>query len=214
MERVVSLTKKAFSKEFMKLIPKVTELSDALWFLFRLGGSANSDVIVARFPNFKQDINSLIASDILETKEDLISFTEEFEERLLNKDITKLTASDISSVLLENYHDKLMENFKFDSFIDPLSTVLASIILSSSLKQPAFMSRIIRVTDNLFGETKSQYSVLADSKPVLDNFLNKSLDLVEFTGHYVTLTDKAKQLVERDEELSQFYSKNENEKTE
>ncbi len=209
MEKAVELTKKTFSKEFIKLVPKVSEISEMLWFLFKLGGSAQTDIISARFPNFDQDKYNLISSGILETKGDVSTFTEEFEERLLSTDMKQLNVSDISSILIENYHEKLMMNFSFDSLIDPISTIMASVILSSSPEQPALMSRILRTSENLFADSMLALKspALADHKAVLETFLDKSLRLVESSESCITLSEKAKQIIENNSELSELYNK-------
>lgn len=213
MEKVVELTKKTFSKEFLKLVPKIPEVSEVLYFLFKLGGSTQTDVVTARFPNFDQDKYNLISAGILEVRGDLIGFTEEFEEMILSTDIKQLSASDIASILVESYHEKLMTNFSFDSFIDPLSIIMASVIVSSSPEQPALMSRILRTTENLFVNTILRSPALGDAKAVLETFLNRPLGLVESSGGHITLSDKAKQLVESNSELSQLYTKSLEEKT-
>lgn len=207
MEKVVELTKRTFSKEFLKLVPKISEVSEVLYFLFKLGGSAQTDVITARFPSFDQDKYNLISAGILEVRGDLISFAEEFEEMLLGTDIKQLNASDIASILVESYHEKLMSNFSVDSFIDPLSTIMASVIVSSSPEQPALMSRILRTTENLFVNTILRSPALGDAKAVLETFLNRSLGLVESSGGHIILSEKAKQLIDANSELSQLYTK-------
>lgn len=205
MERVVELTKQTFSKEFLKLIPKVTEISEILWFLFKTGGSVQSDTILARFPEFKDDKWKLVSTGIIETNGDLVVFNERFEEKLLERGLTNITISDVTEVLLENYPDRLVENFASEEFLNPLAATISALIVSSTPDKPAFLNKVLRISDTFLGEPKPE-GVWGNPQLILDSYL-RYLELVEPASNFaLKLSEKAKELVQSNSELSDIYS--------
>lgn len=205
MERVVELTKQTFSKEFLKLLPKVTEVSEILWFLFKAGGSVQSDIISARFPSFKEDKWKLVGTGVVETNGDLIVFNERFEEKLLNKDLANINISDITQILLEDYPDRLIENFGLGGFVDPLSATLSAVIVSSTPEKPTFLNRVLRISDKFLGESKPE-GVLGNPQLILNSYL-RYLELVEPISNFgLVLSEKAKELVQSNKDLLDIYS--------
>lgn len=208
-ESVVELTRQTFSKEFLKLSPKVGEISDILWFMFKAGGSAPIDIVSAMFPSFSRDVKHLKSAGIVEIKDEKLAiFTEKFEDKLLRKNLTKITNEDITSILLDNYWDRLSRGFGLEGLENSLATVLSSVILSSNQEQPAFMSKVLRTCDSLLGESeKVVKSVIGDPTLILDHYLHRSLGLVEPVGNFgVSLTGKGQSLVKKNKELWEIYS--------
>lgn len=206
---VVELTKQTFAKEFLKISPKTYEISEILWFMFKAGGTVPIDIILARFPNFSEDIKHLVNGGIIQVKEEkLVMFTERFEEKLLSKDLTKITNSDVTTILLDNYWSKLSNQFGLGGLENALAAVLSSVIISSSPNQPAFLSKVLRTCDAFLGESeKVLKSVIGDPQLILDYYLWRSLELVQPVGNFgVNLSEKAKELVQKNKDLWEIYS--------
>ncbi|MBI3412494.1 MAG: hypothetical protein HY051_00240 [Candidatus Aenigmarchaeota archaeon] len=205
MERIVELTRQTFSKEFLRLMPKIREISEILWFVFKTGGFTHTNAISVRFPNFNEDSQGMIKAGLIEMNSDLVVLKEKFEEKLLSKDLRDITESDVTSILLDNYLDKLLDSFGMEEFVNSLSATLSGIIANSTPDQPAFMSKVLRTSANIIGELKLE-GVLGNPRLVLDNYIFP-LDLVEPFGNVgVALSEKAKQLIQMDNELSELYS--------
>ncbi len=205
---IVNLTRQTFSKEFLKISPKVNEISEVLWFMFKAGGSVPIGIISARFPNFSDDLSILKEAGILETRgEKIVLFTERFEERLLSRDLKKITAHDISSVLLNFYWDKLSKNFGLEGLENSLAIVLSSVIISAKPNQPAFLSKIRRTCDSLFGDAgKVLKNTVGEPELILDHYLNRNLGLVKtVSDNEITLTEKAEKMIRRNQFLWKVY---------
>lgn len=201
MEKNVDLIKKTFQKELMGLSPKVNELAEVIWFVFKMGGSAPTAVISSRFQNFNEDLGNLKELGILRTINDVTIFAEGFENRLLRKNINEITIEDVHTTMLESYSAKLAEKYSLDELIDPISTVLSVIINSTTPDQPVFLSKLLRsIKDALKVED------LGKSKEVLEYYLMKYLGLVELAGSYgVNLSEKAREIVQANSELFEAY---------
>ena len=206
---IINLTKQTFSKEFLRMSPKLTEVSEILWFMFKAGGTVPVDIISARFPNFPRDLAVLEDAGIIEIRnEKIVLFTEKFEEGLLSKDLTKIDVQDINSILLNRYWNKLSRRFGLEGLENSLAIVLSSVILSAKPNQPALLSRVLRTCDSFFGETgKVLKSVVGDPELILDHYLNRSLELVKPVGNIgVALTEKSEKLISKNQFLQEIYT--------
>jgi len=151
---IIDLTKQAFSKEFLKISQKLDEVSKVLWLILKAGGSVPIDIISVRFPNFPKDLSVLEETGILEVRnEQMVLFSEKFEERLVSTDIKKISIQDIKSILLDYYGDKLSKRFGMESLENSLAILLSSVILSTKPNKPALVSKVLRTCDKFFGET-------------------------------------------------------------
>lgn len=205
MEKIVELTKQTFSKEFLRLVPKIQEMSDILWFVFKTGGSIQKDVISVRFPNFDEDLKKMLKAGLVEMSGDLVVLGEKFEENLLGKDLREISVSDVTFIILDNYSDKLLSSFGMEGFANSLAATLSGVIASSTPEQPAFLGKVLRVSSSLMGVEKLE-GVLGNPKLVLDSYIIP-LELVEPVGNVgLTLSEKAKQLIQTNKELSDLYS--------
>lgn len=210
MEEIAKLTKDTFLRDFMQLSPKVNELSEVLWFIFRMGGSAPMNIITARFPRFKDDVNHLVDMKILNLSQigpdrSLVIFTEVFESKLIRKNLENITLTDISNTLTNNYSQKLGSVYKLDELIDPLATVLSIIIASAKPEQPAFLNKILRQSEIVL---KDLPNPLEQSKELLEYYLLKHLRLIKPVGSFgINLSDEAVEVVKKNKVLWEAYSK-------
>ncbi|MBI3412493.1 MAG: hypothetical protein HY051_00235 [Candidatus Aenigmarchaeota archaeon] len=208
-EDIVELTRQTFSKEFLKLSPKINELSDVLWFMFKAGGSAPVDIVSAMFPSFNRDMEHLKNAGIIEIKDERLAiFTEKLEDKLLRNNLTTITNQDMASILLDNYWDELSRSFGLEGLENSLGIVLSAVIVSSTPDQPAFMSKFLRTCDILLGESdKVMKTVIGDPTQILDHYLCRSLELVRPVENFgVALTEKAQSLIKKNKELWEIYS--------
>jgi hypothetical protein len=209
MEKLVDLTEKAFLGEFIKLSPKVNELSEILWFVFRMGGSVTHGIITPRFPDADGDIRNLIEMGILREmdagKERIVAFSDGFEGRLLSKNLSDITVNDIFDILVDTYPKEVGKRYKLNDLMNRLSTVMAAIITHATPEEPAFLNKVFRAAgEDAAGSVTSES--LNQSKDILEYYLHKYLGLVQPVGSFaVNLSGKAAQIVARNPELSGAY---------
>jgi hypothetical protein len=209
MEKLVDLTEKAFLCEFIKLSPKVNELSEILWFVFRMGGSATRGIIMPRFPDADGDIRNLVEMGILREmdtgKEKVVAFSDSFESRLLSKNLSEITVNDIFDILVDVYSKEMGRRYKLNELMKRLSTVMAAIITHATPDEPAFLNKVFRSAgeDAAGGVTPES---LNQSKDILEYYLHKYLGLVQPVGSFaVNLSGKAAQIVAKNPELAGAY---------
>jgi valyl-tRNA synthetase len=209
MEKILDTTEKAFLGEFIRLSPKVNELSEILWFIFRMGGSVSSNIITPRFPDADKDLKNLVEMEILKEMsagaDKVVAFSEKFESRLLNKDLNEISVSDIFDTLIEGYSKDLGKRYKLDELIKRLSVVLSSVITYATPEEPAFLNKVFRaVSEEISGEVTPES--LTQAKELLEYYLFKYLGLVQPVGSFaVNLSTKAAQVVSRNPVLLEAY---------
>jgi hypothetical protein len=209
MEKLVDLTEKAFLGEFIKLSPKVNELSEILWFVFRMGGSVTRGIITPRFPEADGDIRNLVEMGVLREmdagRDRIVAFSDGFEGRLLNKNLSEITVNDIFDILVESYSKEMGRRYKLTDLMKRLSTVMAAIITNATPEEPAFLNKVLRAAGEDAGGNVTP-EALNQSKDILEYYLHKYLDLVQPVGSFaVNLSGKASQIVARNPELSGTY---------
>lgn len=201
MEKNLDSIKKAFRQDLLGLSPKVNELSEMIWFVFKLGGSAPEGVISSRFPSFKEDLGNLKEMGVLKTIDNFIIFSEGFENRLISKNINEIALVDIYTVLVKNYADQLVKRYNLDALIDPIASVLSVIIDSTAPEQPVFLSTLLR---SIKGTLNAED--LGRSKELLEYYLLKHLGLVQLAGSYgINLSDKAVDAIKSTPDLWEAY---------
>ena len=209
MEKILDPTEKAFLGEFIRLSPKVNELSEILWFIFRMGGSVSSNIITPRFPDADKDLKNLVEMEILKEMsagaDKVVAFSERFESRLINKDLNEISVSDIFDTLIEGYSKDLGKRYKLDELIKRLSVVLSSVITYATPEEPAFLNKVFRaVSEEISGEVTPES--LNQAKELLEYYLFKYLGLVQPVGSFaVNLSTKAAQVVSRNPVLLEAY---------
>ena len=209
MEKIIETTEKAFMGKFIRLSPKINELSEILWFVFRMGGSVSTNIITPRFPDAKGDLQNLVEMDILREMsagtEKVVTFSEKFESRLLNKNLSDISVTDIFDTLVESYSKDLGKRYKLDELIKRLSTVLAAVVNCSTPEEPAFLNRVYReASQQISGEITSES--LNQAKELLEYYLYKYLGLVQPVGSFaVNLSNKAADVVGRNQNLLEYY---------
>lgn len=201
MDKIVQLTKEVFKNDLLGLSPKISELSEMVWFIFKMGGSVPSNVISSRFPDFKTDLENLSDLEILRIIDNLVIFSEKFENKLIKKSINEITQDDIYNTLVDNYSKGLVSKYKLNEIIDPLATVLSVVINSTTPEQPVFLSTLLRSIKNSLNSPD-----LNKSKDILEYYLLKHMELVQLVGGYgINLSEKAKKLVEANQDLLAAY---------
>jgi len=209
MEKIVEATEKAFMGEFIRLSPKVNELSEILWFVFRMGGSAPSHIIMSRFPDAKNDLQNFVEMGVLKNMDSgtdkIVAFTEKFEGRLINKNISDISVPDIFETLVDGYSKDLGKRYQLDDLMNRLSTVLAAVTMHATPQEPAFLNSVFRsVCDELDGDVTPDS--LRQAKEMLEFYLFKFLGLVQPVGSFaVNLSPKASEIVSRVPELLDVY---------
>ena len=209
MEKILESTERAFMGEFIRLSPKINELSEILWFVFRMGGSVSSNIITPRFPDAGKDLENLVGMGILKEmdsgNETVVAFSEKFETKLINKNLSDINVSDIFDTLVEGYSKELGKRYKLDVLIKRLSTVLSSVITYATPEEPAFLNRVFRsVGEDLTGEVTP--ASLNQAKELLEYYLFKYLGLVQPVGSFaVNLSVRAAQVVGKDPDLVAAY---------
>ncbi|MBN2330452.1 MAG: hypothetical protein JXC85_01430 [Candidatus Aenigmarchaeota archaeon] len=209
MEKILESTEKAFMGEFIRLSPKINELSEILWFVFRMGGSVSSNIITPRFPDASKDLENLVGMGILKEmdagNEKVVAFSERFETKLINKNLSDINVSDIFDTLVDGYSKDLGKRYKLDELIKRLSTVLSSVITYATPEEPAFLNKVFRsVSEELSGDVTP--ASLNQAKELLEYYLFKYLGLVQPVGSFaVNLSVKAAQVVGKDPDLVAAY---------
>ena len=209
MEKILESTEKAFMGEFIRLSPKINELSEILWFVFRMGGSVSSSIITPRFPDAGKDVQNLVGMGILREmdagNEKVVAFSERFETRLFNKNLSDIAVTDIFDTLVDGYSKDLGKRYKLDELIKKLSTVLSAVITYATPEEPAFLNKVFRaVSTEMSGEVTS--SSLNQAKELLEYYLFKYLGLVQPVGSFaVNLSVRAAQVVGKEQELLSAY---------
>lgn len=208
MEKLVDITERAFLGEFIKLSPKVNELSEILWFIFRMGGSVTRGVITPRFPDADVDIRNMVEMGILREmesgKDRVITFSDGFEGRLITKNLSDITVNDIFDMLVDIYPKEMGRRYRLTELMKNLSSVMAAVITYATPDEPAFLNKVFRAV----GEEKAEVTPesLNQAKEMLEYYLNKYLGLVQPVGSFaVNLSGKAAQLVAKSPELSSVY---------
>jgi hypothetical protein len=209
MEKILEPTERAFLGEFIRLSPKINELSEILWFVFRMGGSVSINIITPRFPDAGQDLQNLVGMGILKEmdagNEKFVAFSERFESKLFNKNLSDISVSDIFDSLVDGYSKDLGKRYKLEELIKKLSTVLAAVITYATPEEPAFLNRIFRaVSEDLSGEVTP--ASLNQAKELLEYYLFKYLGLVQPVGSFaVNLSARAAEVVSKNQELLEAY---------
>jgi hypothetical protein len=209
MEKIMGPTEKAFLGEFIRLSPKINELSEILWFVFRMGGSVSSNIITPRFPDAGKDLENLVDMGILKEMdagtEKVVAFSERFESKLLNKNLSDITVTDIFDTIVDGYSRDLGKRYKLDELIKRLSTVLSAVITYATPEEPAFLNKVFRaVSETLSGEVTP--ASLNQAKELLEYYLFKYLGLVQPVGSFaVNLSVRAAEVIGKDQELLDAY---------
>jgi hypothetical protein len=209
MEKIIETTEKAFLGEFIRLSPKINELSEILWFVFRMGGSVSNNIITPRFPDANGDIKNLVDMGILREMDagtdKVVAFTEKFESKLINKNLNEISVTDIFDTLVDGYSKDMGKRYKLDELIKRLSTVIASVINYATPEEPAFLNKVFRsVSEQVGGEVTPES--LSQSKELLEYYLFKYLGLVQPVGSFaVNLSARAAQVVSKNPELLEAY---------
>jgi hypothetical protein len=209
MEKIIEITEKAFLGEFIRLSPKINELSEILWFVFRMGGSVSSNIITPRFPDAGEDLKNLVEMGILTEmtagSEKVVAFSDKFESRLINKNLNEISVTDIFDTLVDGYSKDMGKRYKLDELIGRLSTVIASVINYATPEEPAFLNKVFRsVSADISGEVTPES--LGQAKELLEYYLFKYLGLVQPVGSFaVNLSAKAAQVVAKNPDLLDAY---------
>ncbi len=209
MEKIVEITEKAFLGEFIRLSPKINELSEILWFIFRMGGSVTSNIITPRFPDANGDLKNLVEMGILKEmnsgNDKVVAFSEGFESRLIHKNLSDISVGDIFDTLVEGYSKDMGRRYKLDALMKRLSTVVSAVIENATPEEPAFLNKVFRsVSQDINGEVTPES--LNQAKELLEYYLVKYLGLVQPVGSFaVNLSTKAAQVVGRNPELLEMY---------
>jgi len=210
MEKIVEATEKAFLGEFIRLSPKMNELSEILWFVFRMGGSAPSNIITARFPDAKKDMQNFIEMGILRDmdsgNEKIVTFAEKFEIRLISKNISDISVGDIFEALVEGYSKDLGKRYQLDDLMKRLSTVLAAVTVYATPQEPAFLNSVFRAACEQMDGGQISPESLRRTKELLEYFLYKYLGLVQPVGSFaVNLSHKATEIISKSPHLLEVY---------
>lgn len=209
MEKIIETAEKAFLGEFIRLSPKINELSEILWFVFRMGGSISNNIITPRFPEAEGDVRNLVEMGILKEmatgNEKVVAFSEKFETKLINKNLNDITVTDIFDTLVDGYSKEMGKRYKLNELMKRLSTVMASVIDHATPEQPAFLNKVFRsVSEELGGEVTPES--LNQAKELLEYYLFKYLGLVQPVGSFaVNLSARATQIVAKNNELLEVY---------
>ena len=209
MEKILESTERAFMGEFIRLSPKINELSEILWFVFRMGGSVSNNIISPRFPDAGKDVQNLVGMGILREMdagtEKVVAFSERFEMKLFNKNLSDISVTDIFDTLVDGYSKDLGKRYKLDELIKKLSTVLSAVITYATPEEPAFLNRVFRaVSEEMSGEVSP--ASLNQAKELLEYYLFKYLGLVQPVGSFaVNLSVRAAQVVGKEQELLTAY---------
>jgi len=209
MEKILESTERAFMGEFIRLSPKINELSEILWFVFRMGGSVSSNIITPRFPDAGKDLQNLVGMGIMKEMdagtEKVVAFSERFESKLINKNLSDISVTDIFDTLVDGYSKDLGKRYKLDELIKRLSTVLSAVITYATPEEPAFLNKVFRaVSGSISGEVTP--ASLNQAKELLEYYLFKYLGLVQPIGSFaVNLSVRAAQVVGKDPDLLSAY---------
>ncbi len=209
MEKIIEVTEKAFLGEFIKLSPKINELSEILWFVFRMGGSVTNGIITPRFPDADGDLKNLVEMGILKEmdagNEKVVAFSEGFEAKLINKNLNDISVSDIFETLVEGYSKELGRRYKLNELIKRLSTVISAVITHATPEEPAFLNKVYRAVGTDMGGEVTPES-LNQAKELLEYYLFKYLGLVQPVGSFaVNLSARAAQIVGKNSVLVDAY---------
>ncbi len=209
MEKITEVAEKAFLGEFIRLSPKINELSEILWFVFRMGGSVSNNIITPRFPDASGDLKNLVEMGILKEmtagNDKVVAFSENFESKLIRKNLNDITVTDIFDTIVDGYSKELGKRYKLDQLMKRLSTVIASVISYATPEEPAFLNKVFRsVSEDIGGEVTPES--LNQSKELLEYYLYKYLGLVQPVGSFaVNLSARAAQVVAKNPELLEAY---------
>ncbi|MBN1896436.1 MAG: hypothetical protein JW789_01775 [Candidatus Aenigmarchaeota archaeon] len=209
MEKITEVTEKAFLGEFIRLSPKINELSEILWFVFRMGGSISNSIITPRFPDADGDLKNLVEMDILKEmdagNDKVVAFSENFESKLIRKNLNDISVTDIFDTLVDGYSKELGKRYKLNELIKNLSAVISSVISYATPEEPAFLNKVFRsVSEDISGEVTPES--LNRSKELLEYYLYKYLGLVQPVGSFaVNLSTKAAQVVAKNPQLLDAY---------
>ena len=209
MEKIVEITEKAFLGEFIRLSPKINELSEILWFVFRMGGSVSSSIITPRFPDAGGDLKNLVEMGILREmdagNEKVVTFSEKFESRLINKNLNDISVTDIFDTIVDGYSKDVGKRYKLDELIKRLSTVISAVISYATPEEPAFLNKVFRAVSHDMGGEVTPES-LSQAKELLEYYLFKYLGLVQPVGSFaVNLSTRAAQVVAKNPDLLEAY---------
>ncbi|MCD6496648.1 MAG: hypothetical protein J7K54_05235 [Candidatus Aenigmarchaeota archaeon] len=209
MEKIIEATEKAFLGEFIRLSPKINELSEILWFVFRMGGSVSNNIITPRFPDADGDLKNLVEMGIMKEmeagNEKIVAFSEGFESKLIKKNLNDISVTDIFDTLVEGYSRDLGKRYKLDELMKRLSTVIAAVVNYATPEEPAFLNKVYRtVSENISGEVTPES--LNQAKELLEYYLYKYLGLIQPVGSFaVNLSTRAAQVVARNPVLLEAY---------
>ncbi len=209
MEKIIEITEKAFLGEFIRLSPKINELSEILWFVFRMGGSVSNNIITPRFPDASGDLKNLVEMGILKEmdtgNEKMVAFSEKFETRLINKNLNDISVTDIFDTIVDGYSKDMGKRYKLDDLIKRLSTVISAVITYATPEEPAFLNKVFRaVGQNIDGEATPES--LNQAKELLEYYLFKYLGLIQPVGSFaVNLSTRAAQVVAKNPTLLEAY---------
>lgn len=209
MEKILESTEKAFMGEFIRLSPKINELSEVLWFVFRMGGTAPSNIITPRFPDSTKDLQNLVEMGILKEMgtgtEKIVTFSEKFESKLISKNLTDISVMDIFDTLVDGYSKDLGRRYQLDELIKRLSIVLSSVITHATPQEPVFLNSIFRsIGESMNGEVTPES--MRQAKELLEYYLFKYLGLVQPVGSFaVNLSVRAAQVIGKNQDLAEAY---------
>jgi hypothetical protein len=209
MEKITEVSQKAFLGEFIRLSPKINELSEILWFVFRMGGSVSNSIITPRFPDADGDLKNLVEMGILKEmntgNDKVVAFSEKFESKLINKNLSDISVTDIFDTLVEGYSRDMGRRYKLDELIKRLSSVISAVIVHATPEEPAFLNKVFRsVSEDISGEVTPDS--LNQAKELLEYYLFKYLGLVQPVGSFaVNLSARSAQIVGKNNELLAVY---------
>lgn len=209
MEKIIDITEKAFLGEFIRLSPKINELSEILWFVFRMGGSVSNNIITPRFPDADGDLKNLVEMGILKEmdagNDKVVAFSENFETKLIRKNLNEISVTDIFDTLVDGYSKDMGKRYKLNELIKNLSTVISAVITYATPEEPAFLNKVFRsVSEEISGDITPDS--LNRSKELLEYYLYKYLGLVQPVGSFaVNLSTRGAQVVAKNHQLIEAY---------
>ena len=206
---ILSSTERAFAGEFIRIPPKIGELAEMLWFIFRVGGSAPVSIIDQRFPEALPDLRNMVALGMLKEagtgSERAFSMTDRFREKLLSKDPEEISSSYIFEMLVSDYPGALVMMYNMGPLVRKLSAAMSAVIENATPGQPARVGRVFReAAEALDGQVTAES--LGNAREMIEYYLFRCLGLVEPAGAgMMNLTKKGIYIVTGDARLFEAY---------
>lgn len=216
---VVKKVQSVFSTEFLNAYYDSASVGrgvSVVWSILTMGGSVPMDVLETQYPQLKNElaeIDLLIKAGLLRWEGSsagqdkptvMLIISDKLGELLLKSGVEDLNFEKFKKVVLKNFGSSLGREYGVDKVSLPIASTLASVIESGSPSSPAFINTVLVSSGEKNNLGENSFRIYKD---ILEYYLNYSMGLVQFDRFKVNLTEKAQEVIKKDKDLWEIYSR-------